>query len=437
MRPHECITRRGFLRRTMLAAGAATFPLVLPGRVLGKDSGIAPSNRLTMGCIGVGRQGSGNMREFLGMPGVQVVAVCDVDAKRCGHARDTVDRAYDSTGGCATYGDFRELVARDDIDTVLVCTPDHWHVLPAIAAAKSGKDIYLEKPLSYSIAEGRALSDAVRRYGRIFQVGSQQRSEWGFRFGCELVRNGRIGTLQTIEVGLEGDPGNGLCPPMPVPPTFDYDFWLGPAPWTPYTEERCHPQNSYERPGWLRMTDYSGGMMTGWGAHHLDIAQWGLGTEYSGPVAVEGRGVFPRDGLWDVHGDFELAYSYANGVVLKCSSKYRGGVRFIGSSGKIFVSRGILETSPASLAKETLGADDTRLYVSNSHKGNFIECVKTRRETVAPVEVGHRSCTVCLLGNIAMLLGRRLRWDPEREVFPDDEEANRLLARPMRAPWHF
>ena len=432
------VTRRRFLARA--GAAAAGFALI-PSSARGSADRPAPGNRITLGCIGVGRMGLGDMEEFLGFPMVQVLAVCDVDAKRRERAKEVVEKRYASARadgtyhGCATYGDYRELVARDDIDAVLICTPDHWHALPALAAAKAGKDVYLEKPLSYSIAEGRALSDTVQRYGRVFQTGSQQRSDRGFRFACELVRNGRIGKVHTVKVGLEGDPSNRLCPPMPVPPNLDYETWLGPAPWAPYTEERCHPQDSYDRPGWLRMKDYSGGMMTGWGAHHNDIAQWGLGTDLTGPVAVEGHGVFPRDGLWDVHGGFHVEYTYASGVKVVCSSQCRAGVTFEGSDGWVWGDRGALDAHPKALLKTMIGPDEIRLYESNSHKGNFIECIRTRKPTAAPAEIGHRSCTVCLLGNIAMELGRKLRWDPDRERFIQDPEADRLIAPAMRPPW--
>ena len=440
----RALTRRTFLKRASSATlGLAAFPYIIPSSALGADGAVAPSERITMGCIGVGRMGSGNMRGFLGYPEVQVVAVCDIDAKRLENAKQTVEAAYAKRAGegwgrgCATYHDFRDLCARDDIDATLICTPDHWHCLPAIAAAKSGKDIYLEKPLSFSIAEGRALSDAVRRHGRVFQTGSQQRSEWNFRYACELVRNGRIGKLHTVRVGLPTDPATGLRPHMPVPANLDYDLWLGPAPWAPYTEERVHPQNDYGRPGWLRMLDYGAGMITGWGAHHNDIAQWGMGAEYTGPVEIEGRGDYHREGLWDVHGKFHIEYTYANGVRLICTdtSENRQGACFEGDEGRVYVKRGVIDAEPKALLKSVIGPDEVHLYVSSNHKGNFLECIKTRRQTAAPAEIGHRSCAVCLLGSIAMQLGRKLRWDPDRERFMNDPEADGRLLRPMRPPW--
>jgi len=429
------VTRRQFLKGSA-AVGTALF---VPSSVFGAE---APSNRITFGFIGVGRMGMGDMREILGIKQAQVVAVCDVDAKRVENAKKTVETHYSRQAsgeykGCKTYGNFRDLVAQADIDAVCIATPDHWHVLPAIAAAKAGKDIFLQKPLSLTIKEGRVLSDTVRRYGRIFQVGSQQRSDARWRRACELVRNGRIGKLHTVKVGFGVDPATRPEPPMPVPEGLNYDMWLGPAPWAAYTEKRVHPQKGYDRPGWLRIADYGAGMITGWGAHHNDIAQWGMGTEYTGPIEIEGQTEYPKDGLWDVHGDFSITYTYANGVKVICADnkKNKQGVLFEGTEGWVYVMRGQVDTHPKSLLTSTIGSDEIQLYKSNSHKGNLIECIQSRRETVAPVEVAHRSCTVCLLGEIAMRLGRKLKWNPDKEEFVGDDQANRMLAKPMRSPW--
>ncbi len=433
-------TRRQFLKGSATVVTGLLAPVFVPASVFGAE---APSNRITLGCIGVGRQGTGDMREFLGLSACQVVAVCDVDAKRVANARKTVETHYakQSSGGaykgCKTYADFRELVAQADIDAVSIVTPDHWHTLPAIAAAKAGKDIFLEKPLTLTIEEGRVLSDTVRRYNRVFQVGSQQRSDTRFRQACELVRNGRIGKVHTVKVGFGIDPPTGTEPTMPVPEGLDYDFWLGPAPWAPYTENRVHPQKDYGRPGWLRIADYGAGMITGWGAHHNDIAQWGLGTEYTGPVEIEGQTEYPKDGLWDVHGLFRIEYTYANGVKVICADeeKNKSGVTFEGDQGWVWVTRGRIDTEPKSLLTSTIGPNEIQLYKSNNHKGNFLDCIKSRALTIAPVEVAHRSCTVCLLGEIAMRLGRKLKWDPDKERFTNDDQANRMLARTMRSPW--
>ena len=295
----------------------------------------------------------------------------------------------------------------------------------------------MQKPMSLTIHEGRILSDTVRRYGRIFQIGSQQRSDSRFRQACELVRNGRIGDLKTVKVGFGTDPGTDPTPPMPVPDALNYDFWLGPAPWAPYTEKRVHPQKGYDRPGWLRITDYGAGMITGWGSHHNDIAQWGMGTEYTGPVEVEAEAEFPKDGLWDVHGKFSITYKYANGVVVTCAdnSRNKQGILFEGTKGWVYVRRGQIDANPKSLLTSTIGPDEIQLYKSTSHKANFYECVKSRKEPCAPAEVAHRSCSVCLLGDIAMRLGRKLKWNPEDEQFVNDADANRLLSKPMRSPW--
>lgn len=431
------VTRRQFLK----ASGAAMLaPAVLPSIVFGAD---APSNRITFGCIGVGRQGISDMRGFLGLKEAQVIAVCDVDSHRVEFAKQLVEKQYGSQSGagaykgCATFKDFRELIDRPDIDAVSIVTPDHWHILPAIAAAKAGKDIFLEKPLSLTIQEGRVLSDTVRRYGRIFQVGSQQRSDSRFRQACELVRNGRIGKLHTVKVGFGIDPPTTPEAPMPVPEWLDYDFWLGPAPWVPYTEKRVHPQSGYDRPGWLRIAAYGAGMITGWGAHHNDIAQWGMGTEYTGPVEIEGQAEYPKDGLWDVHGDFRIEYTYANGVKVICADnvKNKQGVLFEGTEGWVYVMRGKIDAQPKSLLTSKIGTDEIQLYKSNNHKGNLLDCIKSRAETIAPAEIAHRSCTVCLLGEIAMRLGRKLKWNPETEQFVNDDVANKMLWRPMRSPW--
>jgi len=270
------LTRRQFLKSSAVATAAVMWPTIVPASVLGANP---PSNRITVGCIGVGRMGLGDMREIMGFKQAQIVAVCDADSKRAKHAQQLVEARYAAQNqngtykGCATYGNFRDLVAREDIDAVSIATPDHWHTLPTLAAAKAGKDIFLQKPLTLTIEEGRLLSDTVRRYGRVFQVGSQQRSDSRFRQACELVRNGRIGKLQTVKVGFGTDPATGPQPPMSVPDGLDYNMWLGPAPWAAYTEKRVHPKEGYGRPGWLRIADYGAGMITGWGSHHNDIAQ--------------------------------------------------------------------------------------------------------------------------------------------------------------------
>jgi predicted dehydrogenase len=387
--------------------------------------------------------GMGDLNEILGYESVRVLAVCDVDQWRLENAKNKVERHYGGERksrryrGCDTYTDFRDLIARKDIDAVLICTPDHWHALPAIESARAGKDIFLQKPLTFRVDEGRILSDTVHRYQRILQVGSQQRSDARFRFAAELVRNGRIGRLHTVKVGFGKDPFTDVHPVKAVPHELDYEMWLGPAPYVPYIEERVHPPESYDRPGWLRTDDYCCGMITGWGSHHVDSAHWGMGMEYSGPVEIDGSAEFSGGGIWDVHGAFRIEYTYKNGVKLICTDNAvnKQGVVFEGTEGWVYVRRGFIDAEPKSLLKETIGPDEIRLYESSNHKQNFFECIRTRREPVAPVEIGHRSCTACILGYISMRLKRKIQWDPEKEIILNDDAASRLLSRPYRSPW--
>lgn len=422
-RKAQIVTRREFLRGSAAVAASAAimWPAIVPSSAFGAD---APSSRITMGCIGVGGQGTSNMKGFKGQPGCQVVAVCDVDA---GHRENAAKTAGLDPKSC--YNDFREVLARGDIDAVSVAAPDHWHVPISIAAVRAGKDVYCEKPLTLTIAEGRALADEVRRYGRILQTGSQQRSSDNFRFACELVRNGRIGKVHTVRVGVPGN--NRTCEPTwtpePVPEGFDYDLWLGPALWAPYHRQRCHYEFRF-------ILDYSGGQPTNWGAHHLDIAHWGLGMDNSGPVEIVGNGEFPTTGLFTTATKVYFEATYANGVKLICQTD-GSNTRFEGADGWVDVSRGDLKTLPESLKKEIIGPDEIHLYQSRDHKQNFLDCIKSRKDPIAGAETGHRSATLCHLGNIAMLLGRKLKWDPVKERFIGDSAANSMLARSMRAPW--
>ncbi len=416
------MNRREFLKGSAVAAGAAfALPIIVPSSVFGAN---APSSRITIGSVGVGNMGGGNMKGFNGKAGCQVIAVCDVDAERRKKACQTLELDASSS-----YNDFRELLARNDIDAVVVSTPDHWHVPISIAAIRAGKDVYCEKPLTLTIAGGRALANEAKRYGRIVQTGSQQRSSSHFRLACELVRNGRIGKVQTVRVGIAGN--NRECEPIwtpdPVPEGFDYDMWLGPAPWAPYHSQRCHYQFRF-------ILDYSGGQPTNWGAHHLDIAQWGLGMDDSGPVEIVGDGEFPATGLFTTATKVYFEATYANGTKLICKT---GGsnTRFEGTEGWVDVSRGGLKTEPESLKEETIGPDEIHLYESRDHKQNFLDCVRSRKQPIANAETGHRSSSLCHLGNIAMLLGRKLRWDPQRERFIGDSAANSMVARGMRSPW--
>lgn len=426
------ISRRQFLRRAGgVTAGAIAFPYFVSSSALGRGGRPAPSDRIVMGCIGMGGQGTGDMRGFLGKREAQVVAVCDVDKKHRDQAKKIVDEKYGNSD-CKTYLDFRDLIERKDIDALLLALPDQWHSIPAIMGARSGKDIYGEKPLARTIREGRAICNAVHRYGRIWQTGSWQRSVAHFRKACELVRNGRIGKVSKVEVGLPTGSGGGNNPVQPVPEGVDWDFWLGPAPWVPY--------RGVIHWNWRWIMDYSGGQLTDWAGHHVDIAHWGLGLDRTGPVEIEGRGVYPKDGIYDVPTQYKFTCKYATGltmIVANDRQQPKGmGTMWYGDKGWIHVNRGGLHAEPKSVLDEVIGPDEIKLYNSRDHTQNFLDCVKSRKETITPVEIAHRSISVGLLGEIAMLTEEKLKWDPEKEVFLNSEKANRLLSRPMRAPWH-
>ena len=431
MGKRKAIKRRDFIQVASAAIGA---PFIVPSSVFGA---VSPSNRFTMGCIGMGGMGTGNMQNFLKRDDVQVLAVCDVDRLHRLDAKNIVEKTYAEKmemghySGCDHYNDFRDIIYRKDIDLVSIAVPDHWHAVPAIMAANAGKDIYAEKPLARTIHEGRAICNAVHRNGVVWQTGSWQRSVENFRFACELVRNGRIGKLKEVQVGLPtGKPVAEPCPEMPVPEGFDYDFWLGPAPRAPYTKNRCHWNFR-----WIK--DYSGGQLTDWAGHHCDIAQWGMDTEYTGPVELEGEGVYPRDGLWDAVIEYQFTCRYANGLVMKVANdtKIPMGAKFIGSDGWVHVSRGETNAEPASLLSSIIGPDEIHLYRSNDHYANFIDSVRSRKLTITPVEIAQRSISIGHLGDIAMQLRRKLRWDTEKERFIDDPEADRMLLRSYRSPW--
>ncbi|GMV99410.1 MAG: dehydrogenase [Candidatus Hydrogenedentota bacterium] len=430
-------SRRQFLKAVTATAGAVAFPYIVPSSALGLNGTTSPSDRITIASIGVGGQGKANLRAFLNQPDTQVVALCDVDTGHLAGAKEIVESFYKGRNdvpdykGCDTYADFREVLARPDVDAVCICTPDHWHAVVSIAAAEAGKDMYCEKPLANTIAEGRAVVNAMKRYGRVFQTGSHERSRSNARYMAELVQNGRIGKLHTIKVNMPIDhfpiPNQPL---MEVPKELDYDMWLGPAPWAPYTEKRCHFFFRY-------ILDYSGGEMSDRGAHILDLAQFAHGTSASGPISIKGRGDFPSDGIFDTAMKFELEYEYADGVKIIADNEGPRGLKFIGSDGWIFehVHGGNLETSHPSLLKEVLGPDEIHLGRTESHHRNFLQAVYTRTEPFAQAEYGHRSATMCHMANIAMKIGRKLQWDPEKEQFVNDDTANSMLARPMRGPW--
>ena len=460
MNPTPTSARRDFLRVSGLAGAAIGFPTIIPARVLGADAPSKKINILQIGCGRIGR--SMDMPGILRQNAARMVAVCDLDSLRVADAKELVEGHYRKNKvslTVATYGDYREALQHPDIDAVAVSTPDHWHAEPVIAAVRAGKDIYVQKPLSMTIAEGRAVSDAVRASQRMFQIGSQQRSSSQFRIACEMVRSGRIGKLHTIKIGLPTDPSGGSTQEIAVPPNLNYEMWLGSTALAPYTKDRVHPQGNDlktrygERPGWLRLEQYCLGMITGWGSHHVDIAHWGMDTEHTGPISIEGRAEFPKSGLWNVHGPYHIEAKYANGVTILIEDKLPNGIRFEGSDGWIFVTRGaermtssdpnptgsaaksLVASNPEILATP-LGAKDVRLHESpnGDHHLDWITSIQTRKPAVTSAEVGHRSTSACITGWIAMKLGRKLTWNPEAEEFTD-ADANAMRSRPQRAPY--
>ena len=417
-------TRRQFLQT---AGAAIAAPYFVPAAALGQGRRSAPSERLTIGFIGVGNMGGGHLGYFLSHKDVQVVAIADVKAWQREAAHKRVQDQYggeNASGtfkGCDLYNNFEDLLARDDIDAVLIAVPDHWHAMVAIAACRAGKDVYCEKPLALTIREAEAMVAAARRYNTVFQTGSQQRSSDNFRFACELVRNGRIGKLQTVNVGIGMPSNERYLPEEPIPEGLDWDRWLGPAPWKPYSAERCSGNYSG---GWRFCRDYSGGMTTDWGAHHFDIAQWGMGMDGNGPVRIIPPGV---------EGSDTLMYEYASGVVMRRGGA--NGILFTGTDGKIEVNRGYFRTWPNSIGQEPITPDELHLYESPGHQQDWLNCIRTRSRPICDVAIGASSVTVCHLGNIASWTGRAIRWNPETHEIIGDEAAARWLDRPKRAPW--
>jgi predicted dehydrogenase len=424
------VSRRRFVGQAALTAAAT--PWIASARALGRENRRAASDRLTLGFIGVGKQNLGHLGRYVGNPDVQVVAVCDVDTTRREEARSRVEKKYgdgqkSEYKGCATYNDFRELLARDDIDAVVIATPDHWHAIPVIEACKARKDIYCEKPLSLTIHEAKAMVDAVRKYDRVFQTGSQQRTEFKgfFRTACEYVRSGRIGQVLTVHVGIGGPSKWCDLPAEPVEPGLDWDTWLGPAPERPYNSI-LSPRGVHKHfPAWRDYREYSGGGYTDFGAHHYDIAQWGLDMDGSGPVEV----IPPRD----ENARVGLRYRYANGVEMIHGGP--SGVTFVGTKGIIQVDRQRLVSVPEAILEEPLGDKDVHLPQAANHHQDWLDCIKSRRRPIAEVEVGARSVTVCHLGNLAYWNRRTLRWDPQAWRFVGDDEANTWLDRDRRGPW--
>lgn len=454
------LSRREFCQRVAAASAVFSAPLILPSRLFGAD---APSNRIRVGHIGCGRIAQGH-----DMPGVfrsglaDIVAVCDLDSKRVASGKALIEKFYRDAGQkipvVDTYGDYRQLLARKDIDAVVLSLPDHWHAEAAMAALRAGKDVYLQKPFTMTHAESVLLNHEVAKSGRILQVGSQQRS-WGpneqFRKACEFVRSGRVGQIKQVEIGLPTDPTKPDDAPMPVPANLNYDLWLGPTPLVEYTEQRVHSQQSNpdgspdigSRPGWLRHEAYCLGMITGWGSHHYDVAHWGMNTEHIAPLRIEGRGEFPTNKIWNVHGAYHVELTYPGDIKLTVSDKLQNGIKFIGDEGWIFVCRD--GTATASDPKASggalhwLDASDPKLLDpqgvtvqfphSLSHHQNWLECVKSRATPLSPAPIAHNANTACILSWIAMKVARPLTWDAKAGCFVNDAEANALLSRPERA----
>ncbi|HUS71452.1 MAG TPA: Gfo/Idh/MocA family oxidoreductase [Sedimentisphaerales bacterium] len=430
-------SRRQFLRKAAgTAVGTVGFPYIVASSALGKAGSVAASERIVMGCIGVGGQGTGNMRGFLGKADAQVVAVCDVIEDRRQKAKGIVDRRYGDKG-CASYNDFRDVLHRPDIDAVVIVTQDHWHAVIAVAAAKAGKDMYCEKPLGVAVVEGRAIARAVRTYGRVFQTGTQQRSDQKFRFACELARNGYLGKIHTVKVAAPGPEYKRTyrkpTTEEPIPAGLDYDMYIGPAPMKPYNGGRL------AWPDWYLIWDYCAGFSVNWGVHHLDIANWGCPAVSDEPFEFKCKGSHRDDGLTDNINDWQAEFNYVSGLRMSFSdtgNPNKQGCQFEGDKGWVHVNRAGIRAEPASLLKVKIKPDEIHLHESNNHHADFLNCVRTRSDPVSPVEAGHKASNLGLITDIAARVNRRLKWDPKKEVFVNDSEADRFLSRPMRSPWH-
>ncbi len=431
------LSRRQFISTTALALAA---PAILPSGAFGQENRPAPSNRITMGIVGAGWQGGSNMGAFLGHKECQVVAVCDVDKNHLSDAVNEVNKRYGNQD-CKAYHDYRELMARKDIDTVMLALPDHWHELVAVEAANNGKDIFGEKPLARTIAEQQAMVKAVQANKRIWQTGSWQRSERHFHYAAEIVRNGLIGKIKRVEVGLPSGHAdfsnnrdkNKVTEP---PPELDYNFWIGPSQMMPYIECRIHKN-------WRWNYNTGGGQLLDWIGHHCDIAHWGMDCDNSGPVEVEGKGEFPpHDAVWNTATKYRINLKYPNDIEMVIAGGYndiKGGTKWIGTDGWVWVSRGnAFESSKAEWMESRRLPEELRkvkLYESNDHWGNFLDCVKSRKPTITPVETAHHSAIPGHLGLIAMLTGRKLKWDAQKEVIVGDPDASKMLSRDFRQPW--
>jgi len=450
--------RRDFLKHSSaVLTGTLLLPTIVPSTVLGKN---APGNKINIAQIGFGRIAmTHDLPETLRFDQARIIAVADLDSNRVQQGKQFIENLYSQKTGSKnavevkTYSDYHEMLLRKDIDAVMISTPDHWHAQPAIEAVLAGKDVYLQKPTSLTIAEGRLLANVVKQKGTILQMGTQQRAMPQFRIAAELVRNGRIGKLHTVKIGLPGDPSGPEATEMPVPKNLNYEMWLGSTPDVYYTEMRVHPQNSLtDRPGWLRCEQFGAGMITGWGQHHFDSAAWGMDTEYTGPVSINGMAQFPKSGLWNVHGEFLAVAEYLNGITMITSGGFPNGIRYEGSEGWIFVTRGdysattsdpvsksnsskALDASDPRILNSVIKENEIHLYQTDNQHGNWLDCIRSRKAPISPAEMGHRACSVCLITHISMKLGRKLQWNPETEIFINDEEANKMLSRSQRFPY--
>jgi len=427
-------SRRSFLKNSVsLVAGTIVLPHIIPSSALGMNGIVPPSDRIVMGSIGVGSQGTGNMKGFLRFKEVQLVSMCDLDSSHLEKASEIVNQYYKNKD-CRTYKDYREFLEKEKLDAVCISVPDHWHSIAYVAAANKKINIYGEKPLARSIGEGQQIVKAVKKNNIIWQTGSWQRSVANFHKGAELVFNGRLGKVDHVEVGL---PNAQKLVGMPsikeVPAELDWDFWLGSAPKVPYRGV-CHWN-------WRWILDYSGGQLTDWAGHHIDIAHWGLGLDRTGPIEVSGVGVYPAaTELYNVPGEFDFNCKYKSGVTIRVANAARltqgMGVTWYGSNGWIHVDRGdIITASKPELISEELGANKKALYKSLDHSQNFLECIRNRKETIAPAEVAHRSISVGLLGEIAMTTKQTIKWDPDKEQIINNAAASKMLMRSFREPW--
>jgi predicted dehydrogenase len=427
-------SRREFVKRSAaLVAGSIVLPQIIPSSAFGMGRRIAPSDRIVIGAIGIGSQGMSNMQDFIGLKdAVRFVAVCDVDTRHLAKAKEMVDLA-NKNNDCRTYGDYREFLEKEKLDAVSIALPDHWHGIIYSAAADKKINVYGEKPICRTIKDGQAIVSAVKKNNIIWQTGSWQRSLTNFRRGAELAINGRVGKIKYIEVGLpDGNRGIGTPPVMQVPAELNWEMWLGPALKVPY--------RGVSHWDWRWILDYSGGQLTDWAGHHIDIANWGAGLEHTGPVEISGAGVYPVEGIFNVPVEYDFLCKYANGIEMRVANASRlplgMGTTWHGDLGWVHVDRGdIISASDPKILNEVIDENEIHLYKSENHWQNFIDCVRSGKPAIAPVDVAYRAISVALLGEIAMTTGQTIKWDPDKEEILGNPRASRFLSRPYRQPW--